>query len=72
MKTIAMIGLGNMGSGMCANLVRAGYEVLAFDLSSESVARATENGARGGGKYRRSCLAIRSHCNDAANWKARS
>ena len=41
---IAFIGLGNMGGGMAANLVKAGHEVHAFDLSPEALARAAENG----------------------------
>ncbi|MDR7101956.1 3-hydroxyisobutyrate dehydrogenase [Croceicoccus sp. BE223] len=41
---IAFIGLGNMGGGMAANLVKAGHEVSAFDLSEEAIARARENG----------------------------
>lgn len=41
---IAFIGLGNMGGGMAANLVKAGHEVSAFDLSPEALARAKENG----------------------------
>ena len=41
---IAFIGLGNMGGGMAANLVKAGHEVHAFDLSGEALARATDNG----------------------------
>lgn len=41
---IAFIGLGNMGGGMAANLVRAGHEVRAFDLSPEALARAKDNG----------------------------
>ncbi len=41
---IAFIGLGNMGGGMAANLVTAGHAVQAFDLSSEALARAGENG----------------------------
>jgi 3-hydroxyisobutyrate dehydrogenase len=41
---IAFIGLGNMGGGMAANLVRAGHEVRAFDLSAEATERATGNG----------------------------
>jgi 3-hydroxyisobutyrate dehydrogenase len=41
---IAFIGLGNMGGGMAANLVKAGHEVHAFDLSAEALARAKENG----------------------------
>lgn len=43
---IAFIGLGNMGGGMAANLVKAGHEVAAFDLSSEALARSAENGCR--------------------------
>jgi len=41
---IAFIGLGNMGGGMAANLVKAGHEVHAFDLAEEALARAKENG----------------------------
>ncbi len=41
---IAFIGLGNMGGGMAANLVKAGHEVKAFDLAEDAVARAKENG----------------------------
>ncbi|MGK0266288.1 MAG: 3-hydroxyisobutyrate dehydrogenase [Maricaulis sp.] len=45
MAIIAFIGLGNMGSGMAANLVKAGHEVRAFDLSAAALAQAVENGA---------------------------
>ena len=41
---IAFIGLGNMGGGMAANLVKAGHDVRAFDLSSEALMRAAEHG----------------------------
>ena len=41
---IAFIGLGNMGGGMAANLVKAGHEVHAFDLSAEALARAKTSG----------------------------
>ena len=41
---IAFIGLGNMGGGMAANLVKAGHEVNAFDLSEEALATAKDNG----------------------------
>jgi 3-hydroxyisobutyrate dehydrogenase len=41
---IAFIGLGNMGGGMAANLVKTGYAVNAFDLSGEALARAEANG----------------------------
>ena len=45
MARIAFIGLGNMGSGMAANLVKAGHDVHAFDLSADAVAHAVEAGA---------------------------
>ncbi len=41
---IAFIGLGHMGSGMAANLARAGHAVRAFDLVPEAVARAAAAG----------------------------
>jgi len=47
MGTLAFIGLGNMGSGMCANLVRAGHRVQAFDLNQAAVQTAAEAGATG-------------------------
>src|SRR5438445_8256754 len=47
MTTIAFIGLGNMGAGMAANLVKAGHDVLAFDLSAAAMERAARDGCRG-------------------------
>jgi len=41
---IGFIGLGNMGGGMAANLVKAGHEVHAFDLVEDAVARARAAG----------------------------
>ncbi|MEO0056896.1 MAG: hypothetical protein RIT17_332 [Pseudomonadota bacterium] len=41
---IAFIGLGNMGGGMAANLVKAGHEVRAFDLSEPALAAARDAG----------------------------
>lgn len=46
MSRIAFIGLGNMGGGMCANLVKAGHEVAAFDLNPDAVKAAAAKGAR--------------------------
>ena len=46
---IGFIGLGNMGGGMAANLVKAGHEVRAFDLSEAALAHAVENGCTGAG-----------------------
>ena len=44
MAKIAFIGLGHMGGGMAPNLVKAGHEVLAFDLVPEAVQHAIEGG----------------------------
>jgi 3-hydroxyisobutyrate dehydrogenase len=41
---IAFIGLGNMGGGMAANLVKAGHAVNALDLSADALARAKDGG----------------------------
>jgi len=41
---IAFIGLGNMGGGMAANLVKAGHSVQAFDLAAEALDKASDNG----------------------------
>jgi 3-hydroxyisobutyrate dehydrogenase len=43
---IAFIGLGNMGGGMAANLVKAGHAVNAFDLSEAALSKASENGCQ--------------------------
>ncbi len=45
MSRIAFIGLGNMGGGMAANLVKAGHDVAAFDLSEDALLRAEAHGA---------------------------
>ena len=45
MARVAFIGLGNMGGGMAVNLVKAGHDVTAFDLSEDALARAEGRGA---------------------------
>lgn len=42
MAMIGFIGLGNMGSGMVANLVRAGHDVRGFDLDDATRSRVAE------------------------------
>jgi len=44
MAAIAFIGLGNMGGGMAANLVKAGHVVHAFDLADAALEKAKEQG----------------------------
>lgn len=46
-KTVAFIGLGNMGGPMAANLAKAGFTVRAFDLSKEALAQAEKAGCQG-------------------------
>ena len=43
---IAFIGLGNMGGGMAANLVKAGHVVCAFDLALAALTAANANGCQ--------------------------
>jgi L-serine 3-dehydrogenase (NAD+) len=45
MKSIAFIGLGNMGLPMVANLLKAGYRVHAYDVRHEAVEAAVGQGA---------------------------
>ena len=49
MKSIAFVGLGNMGLPMVANLVKAGYKVHASDVRREAVEAAVGQGALGAG-----------------------
>ena len=44
---IGFLGLGNMGSPMASNLLKAGYQLSVFDLSSSAVAELAEKGAQG-------------------------
>ena len=41
---LAVIGLGNMGLPMAANLLKAGHAVRGFDLSADCIGRAKERG----------------------------
>ena len=43
---IAFIGVGNMGNPMAYNLHKAGYKIKVFDISSEKLAKAKENGLK--------------------------
>ena len=44
MASLAVIGLGNMGGPMAANLVKAGHRVSGFDLSPAAIAEAEAGG----------------------------
>jgi 3-hydroxyisobutyrate dehydrogenase len=45
-RRVGFIGLGHMGAGMCVNLVRAGFEVTAYDIDAAALARVVQPGAR--------------------------
>ena len=45
MKSISFIGLGNMGGPMCGHLLKAGYDVSAFDIAPDALERAGAAGA---------------------------
>ena len=52
---IAFIGLGHMGGGMAPNLVKAGHDVRAFDLSQDALARAKERGCSAAASTEEAC-----------------
>lgn len=43
---IGFVGLGNMGAGMAANLLAAGYDVTVYNRSQDKVAALVDRGAR--------------------------
>lgn len=45
-EVIGFVGLGAMGGPMAANLVRAGFEVIGFDVSEQRSAEAAADGVR--------------------------
>ncbi len=51
-QRVGFVGLGNMGGGMCLNLVRGGFEVTAYDVNPVALRRVVEAGARPAGSAR--------------------
>ena len=45
MAKIGFIGLGNMGGPMVQNLIKAGHDLVVFDLSADAIKKATDAGA---------------------------
>ena len=45
-RPVGFIGLGQMGFGMARNLLKAGHDVLAYDVAAEPLARFTAVGGR--------------------------
>ena len=44
---LGMVGLGRMGANLTARLMRAGHEVVVYDVNPESVSRLEGEGATG-------------------------
>ena len=57
-ETVGVIGLGIMGSAMSANLLRAGFDVVGYDV----LARARGEHRKAGGSVARSCREIAKRC----------
>ena len=55
MARIAFIGLGHMGGGMAPNLVKAGHDVYAFDLSDQALDQAVAAGCNRAGSADEAC-----------------
>ncbi len=45
-KNIGFIGLGNMGAHMARNLIKAGHNLVVFDLSADATKSLAEAGAK--------------------------
>ena len=58
MARIAFIGLGHMGGGMAPNLVKAGHDVYAFDLSDEALDAAVAAGCNRSGSADEACQQV--------------
>src|ERR1700730_10818070 len=57
-KPVGMIGLGIMGSAMSANLIRAGFKVVGYDV----VPRALQAHRKVGGAVARNCQEVAKKC----------
>jgi 3-hydroxyisobutyrate dehydrogenase-like beta-hydroxyacid dehydrogenase len=60
-ETVGMIGLGIMGSAMSANLMKAGFEVIGYDVAD----RARSEHEKAGGSAVEKCMAVASQCSIA-------
>jgi putative dehydrogenase len=60
-RTVGMIGLGIMGSAMSANLIKAGFEVVGYDVSD----RARAEHEKAGGLIVDKCIGMLARCTTA-------
>src|SRR5579862_6245372 len=52
---VGFIGLGNMGSGMAANLLKGGHEVLVYNRTPSKAQKLVEQGARHAARVADAC-----------------
>ena len=52
---VGFIGLGNMGSGMAANLIKAGHEVTVYNRTPRKAQKLVEEGARHAARVADAC-----------------
>ncbi len=52
MAKVGLIGVGNMGMGMSRNILKAGHELIAYDVRPEPVETLVKEGARAGASPR--------------------
>ena len=73
MARVGFIGVGNMGSLMARNLIRAGHSLKVFDVSEEAVNFAIQSGAKAAGSVKEAASGVDFvvtmlhivHCGDA-------
>lgn len=45
MMKVGFIGLGKMGSGICVNLIRKGFDIVVYDINAATVRKFVDMGA---------------------------
>jgi 3-hydroxyisobutyrate dehydrogenase len=58
MAKVGFIGVGNMGSLMARNLVRAGHSLKVYDISEEAVHFAVQSGAKAAGSAKEAAVGV--------------
>ena len=64
MQSIGVVGIGNMGSGLAKNLIKAGYAVHGHDLLPERIAEFEALG----GKPAANSAEVGAHCDAAVSY----
>ena len=72
MKTLGFIGTGGMGSGMAANLIKAGYSLVVNDLRRQQTRALESQGGSVQGIASSGCGVMRNGTFDATVQRGRS